>query len=887
MENSQEPGTTADDGAPVELPSSEVPPAEEPALSDPPASEEPPNGEEGPGPASVPAPAAAPAVASRSRLSKQSPGFGVFARAAAQAAADTPVLDDPYWLPPEPNREAKEEVSRAQERLRKVTILALSEADAAEGVDLATFSATFEQLHQNVTPDMALCGFASVADMLKAESEVARLDAEAQRVFPVDLPEDEFAGEAAEGFQLSVDRSNGGELGLKVGPSEDPMALEIIRVHDEGLVKEWCQKRPLRKVMSGDRILAVNGRRGSSKQLVAMLRQTVPLVLLIQRKCHAKPRGGKGGGKGKAKGRGREARQHAGPNRPPLAPLIPGAAAKSRSQPLPRFMANGWHRNGGRGRSRSRDRRPYGRREDSHRRPKTARPMPPPKALSPEELEERKALEILSHIARGLVCGVCMGPMTATCGTLDLRKCGHRVHAECLIGAERDSSGHPRCQACNTQAQLGQRFREREAREAAARKAEAAKAPREERARSRKSRKRSRRRRRSRSSSGRGRRRSRRTRHRSRQSSESSATSTSRSDGDSSGEGSQNSSDSKPPGNLMAIRGSSRFCSVCGQHLGWVEKSSTGATQKAPEPICSSCQAKAVEKAAEAPVAEAAKPAESEEEGMEVDEWGFQMALDQVKEAACADDALAVMEALVDSKPSAEFLEAASWSTKLSEVQSSPSADLRVVACAKRLASIWERKKRGEEVGPADVAEVPASVAPTESAEPRAASEASGSDSPGSDGGLGWTCATTAEPVEDLALGAAQESPGKLPVSQESSTTDPDPQSGPAERGDAEQAAPLNSKKGFLAGLLERARRKAKDKIVAAATALVAVGSDNELPATPKTSPVPESPEAAPGQWVAPDLPPLPPLLSPPPFAWPYPTWPPAAPVPRQAGPPY
>eukprot|EP00439_Symbiodinium_sp_Y106_P061698 s7_g9.t1 len=172
----------------------------------------------------------------------------------------------------------------------------------------------------------------------------------------------------------------------------------------------------------------------------------------------------------------------------------------------------------------------------------------------------------------------------------------------------------------------------------------------------------------------RGRRRSRRTRHRSRQSSESSATSTSRSDGDSSGEGSQNSSDSKPPGNLMAIRGSSRFCSVCGQHLGWVEKSSTGATQKAPEPICSSCQAKAVEKAAEAPVAEAAKPAESEEEGMEVDEWGFQMALDQVKEAACADDALAVMEALVDSKPSAEFLEAASWSTKLSEVQSSPSA---------------------------------------------------------------------------------------------------------------------------------------------------------------------------------------------------------------------
>ncbi|CAE7028465.1 unnamed protein product [Symbiodinium sp. CCMP2592] len=41
MENSQEPSTTADDGAPVELPSLEVPPAEELTLADPPASEDP------------------------------------------------------------------------------------------------------------------------------------------------------------------------------------------------------------------------------------------------------------------------------------------------------------------------------------------------------------------------------------------------------------------------------------------------------------------------------------------------------------------------------------------------------------------------------------------------------------------------------------------------------------------------------------------------------------------------------------------------------------------------------------------------------------------------------------------------------------------------------
>ncbi|CAE7536367.1 unnamed protein product [Symbiodinium natans] len=80
-----------------------------------------------PGP--VPSAAPAVAVASRSRLAKQSPGFGVFARAAAQAAAETPVLDDPYWLPPEPIPQVQEEESNARERLRKVTILALSEAE--------------------------------------------------------------------------------------------------------------------------------------------------------------------------------------------------------------------------------------------------------------------------------------------------------------------------------------------------------------------------------------------------------------------------------------------------------------------------------------------------------------------------------------------------------------------------------------------------------------------------------------------------------------------------------------------------------------------------------------------------------------------------------------
>eukprot|EP00933_Yihiella_yeosuensis_P071707 TRINITY_DN7993_c0_g1_i2.p1 TRINITY_DN7993_c0_g1~~TRINITY_DN7993_c0_g1_i2.p1 ORF type:complete len:453 (-),score=111.92 TRINITY_DN7993_c0_g1_i2:71-1429(-) len=54
-----------------------------------------------------------------------------------------------------------------------------------------------------------------------------------------------------------------------------------------------------------------------------------------------------------------------------------------------------------------------------------------------------------------------------------------------------------------------------------------------------------------------------------------------------------------------------------------------------------------------------------EEDHLEVDEWGFQLAMEQVREATSIEDARAVLQALLHSRPSKEFLKAGSWSQAL------------------------------------------------------------------------------------------------------------------------------------------------------------------------------------------------------------------------------
>lgn len=53
------------------------------------------------------------------------------------------------------------------------------------------------------------------------------------------------------------------------------------------------------------------------------------------------------------------------------------------------------------------------------------------------------------------------------------------------------------------------------------------------------------------------------------------------------------------------------------------------------------------------------------QEVLEVDEWGFQMAIDQLREASCQDDVVAVLEALLHAKPTAGLLHSPDWHAAL------------------------------------------------------------------------------------------------------------------------------------------------------------------------------------------------------------------------------
>ena len=696
----------------------------------------------------------------RRRLSVQSPCFGVFARAAAEAAANTPVLEDPYWVPPTEDLKGKQ--ADAKEKLRKVAILVLSGAE--EGLKLSEFMDSLEQLHPQAKSDMSLCNFASVHEMIQALKTIARIgqsDDGEERVFALELPEDEFEsdGEVVNGrMTIKVDRSLGLSLGLSVAPAEDQMALEILEVAD-GLVKEWCQKKPQRHVYKGDRIVAVNQMRGSSRKLVEFLRQDGPLVLSLLRGTgqsdRAPPRGGRlgrgrfsGGPSMGFKGKGRGSRQ--------AIPPIPGAAAKSASRRTKRSP----HR----GRSRSRRNETGRRSQRSQARRRNSR-----RKGSRSNDGNRKDVRVtLEKISRRAVCGICMEPLGGTHGTLDLRKCGHPVHAQCLVGLERDEEGHPRCEACNFQMLhqvSGKNSHSRKDRPNGSHK-----------------------KRKRRSSS------SRRKKSRERRSNSSSSSSRS----DSSGEGDSSSEDSKPPGLLTAIRGTSRFCAECGQHMGWVEKLTPSAMQSAPKALCNVCQAKK-EKAEKS----GAKVDKVADEIMEVDEWGFQMAMDQVAEASCPEDAAAVLEALLKSKPCEDFLKAGHWTSKLADLvkeeMKTPEEGCRRAELVARLAQQWRKVLCGQEVKeyvPSVEVESPQDV-------------------------------DVAGPMETNET--SKEEADEVTQEQQSSAS-----------------PPSSERKGFLWELLQKARQKTKDKIAAA------------LPLSRRTTEVtrpPPEPKPSTAPWVGPGPP--------------------------------
>lgn len=679
--------------------------------------------------AEPPPEAPAPEPQIRRRLAMQSPGFGVIARAAREAAAATPVLEDPYWVPKE---EDHREHNDAKERLRKVAILVLSGVD--EGMKLSDFMDRLEQLHPEAKNDLSLCNFPSEKEMIEAMPKIARIDQAdgEERVFPLELAEDEFDSESevVDGrMTLKLDRSSGAALGLSVAPDEEHGALEILEVSD-GLVKEWCLKKPTRHVYKGDKIVAVNQMKGSSRRLVELLRLPGPLVLSLVRAPTGatRPRGPRNVGRGrpelgkgfKGKGRGREA---------PI--RIPGAAAKSSF----RRKRSPDHRRHGRSRSRgSRRSRRSGRRQASKRRRNSRR------NASRSRDSHKEVRLTLEKISRRAICGVCMEHLGQTHGTLDLRKCGHPVHAQCLVGLERDEEGHPRCEACNFQS-----LHQISGKNSHSRKDK----------RRRSSRRKSRGRRKNKSSSS------------------------SRSDSSEGENISSSSEDSKPPGLLTAIRGTSRFCSECGQHMGWVEKLTPSAMQAAPKPLCESCAKKAQDKE-KAEKVEKVEKAEVEEV-MEVDEWGFQMAMDQVTEAACPEDATAVLEALLKSKPCEDFLKAGHWKNKLEELvkeeMSNPEQAARRAELVANLAQMWRR-----------VLDPSAATAHSE------------------------TTRQCASPEADVVEPNASPSAGDQPAGSETGNKE----EAEDQSANGKQSAPPSASKGYLWELLQKARQKTKDKIAAA-----------------------------------------------------------------------
>eukprot|EP00931_Biecheleriopsis_adriatica_P008418 TRINITY_DN109606_c0_g1_i1.p1 TRINITY_DN109606_c0_g1~~TRINITY_DN109606_c0_g1_i1.p1 ORF type:complete len:126 (-),score=15.12 TRINITY_DN109606_c0_g1_i1:18-395(-) len=85
--------------------------------------------------------------------------------------------------------------------------------------------------------------------------------------------------------QVVVDRSNGDKLGLDVEQHQDGISLRIDAVRD-GLISAWNQNAKNIPVGKGDRIVAVNGKRGDVfqlSQLVGECQKEDVLTLVIKK----------------------------------------------------------------------------------------------------------------------------------------------------------------------------------------------------------------------------------------------------------------------------------------------------------------------------------------------------------------------------------------------------------------------------------------------------------------------------------------------------------------------------------------------------------------------------------------------------------------------------
>eukprot|EP00747_Dinoflagellata_sp_TGD_P170454 gnl/TRDRNA2_/TRDRNA2_202049_c0_seq1.p1 gnl/TRDRNA2_/TRDRNA2_202049_c0~~gnl/TRDRNA2_/TRDRNA2_202049_c0_seq1.p1 ORF type:complete len:158 (-),score=32.26 gnl/TRDRNA2_/TRDRNA2_202049_c0_seq1:131-604(-) len=89
-------------------------------------------------------------------------------------------------------------------------------------------------------------------------------------------------------FTVTIDRSNGGALGIEVdwkktGDSEDALTLNVVGVQPSGLVPEWNSTAPVdQRISKGSRIIKVNDISRTPSTMVAEIRKPQELKLICR-----------------------------------------------------------------------------------------------------------------------------------------------------------------------------------------------------------------------------------------------------------------------------------------------------------------------------------------------------------------------------------------------------------------------------------------------------------------------------------------------------------------------------------------------------------------------------------------------------------------------------
>merc|ERR1712107_354126 len=83
------------------------------------------------------------------------------------------------------------------------------------------------------------------------------------------------------GITINVEKREGKDLGIDVDFS-DRQTFRLVRIK-QGVLQDWNHSHPSKQVRKDDRILAVNGIRGTTEKILSEVRRTSTYELVIQR----------------------------------------------------------------------------------------------------------------------------------------------------------------------------------------------------------------------------------------------------------------------------------------------------------------------------------------------------------------------------------------------------------------------------------------------------------------------------------------------------------------------------------------------------------------------------------------------------------------------------